>query len=91
MYKIGENIHIVSPKVKQALAERDGAFFVELAKKQQSAGADSNSSQSRGARGRPAPRAYGGNWEKPNRRASSLRALCSNAVAWRAGRPPKGA
>jgi 5-methyltetrahydrofolate corrinoid/iron sulfur protein methyltransferase len=40
MYKIGENIHIVSPKVKQALAERDGAFFVELAKKQQSAGAD---------------------------------------------------
>ncbi len=40
MYKIGENIHIVSPKVKEALAERDGAFFVELAKKQQSAGAD---------------------------------------------------
>lgn len=40
MYKIGENIHIVSPKVKEALAERDGTFFVELAKKQQSAGAD---------------------------------------------------
>ena len=31
MYIIGENIHILSPKVKQALAERDGAFFVELA------------------------------------------------------------
>jgi 5-methyltetrahydrofolate corrinoid/iron sulfur protein methyltransferase len=40
MYKIGENIHIISPKVKEALANRDGAFFVTLAKKQQTAGAD---------------------------------------------------
>ena len=40
MYKIGENIHIISPRVKEALAERDGAFFVDLARKQQAAGAD---------------------------------------------------
>jgi 5-methyltetrahydrofolate corrinoid/iron sulfur protein methyltransferase len=40
MYKIGENIHIISPRVKQALAERDGGFFVELARKQKSSGAD---------------------------------------------------
>lgn len=40
MYKIGENIHIISPRVKEALSERDGAFFVELARKQQAAGAD---------------------------------------------------
>jgi 5-methyltetrahydrofolate corrinoid/iron sulfur protein methyltransferase len=40
MYKIGENIHIVSPSVKQAINERDGAFFVELARKQKDAGAD---------------------------------------------------
>lgn len=40
MYKLGENIHIVSPKVKQALAERDGGFFVDLARKQVDAGAD---------------------------------------------------
>ena len=40
MYKIGENIHIISPRVKEALAERDGAFFVELARKQKAAGAD---------------------------------------------------
>jgi 5-methyltetrahydrofolate corrinoid/iron sulfur protein methyltransferase len=40
MYKIGENIHIIAPKVKQALADRDGAFFVDLARKQQAAGAD---------------------------------------------------
>jgi 5-methyltetrahydrofolate corrinoid/iron sulfur protein methyltransferase len=40
MYKIGENIHIISPRVKEALAERDGAFFVELARKQKEAGAD---------------------------------------------------
>jgi 5-methyltetrahydrofolate corrinoid/iron sulfur protein methyltransferase len=39
MYIIGENIHILSPKVKQALAERDGAFFVQLARKQKEAGA----------------------------------------------------
>jgi 5-methyltetrahydrofolate corrinoid/iron sulfur protein methyltransferase len=40
MYKIGENIHIISPSVKQALADRDGAFFVNLARKQQEAGTD---------------------------------------------------
>jgi 5-methyltetrahydrofolate corrinoid/iron sulfur protein methyltransferase len=40
MYKIGENIHIVSPAVKTAVAERDGGFFVNLARKQKSAGAD---------------------------------------------------
>mgnify|MGYP000676558722 CR=1 FL=1 len=39
MYIIGENIHIVSPRVKEALANRDGAFFVELARKQVQAGA----------------------------------------------------
>ena len=40
MYCIGENIHIVSPSVKEALKERDGAFFVDLARKQKDAGAD---------------------------------------------------
>ena len=40
MYKIGENIHIVSSKVKQALADRAGGFFVDLAQKQKEAGAD---------------------------------------------------
>lgn len=39
MYIIGENIHIISPKVKEALAERDGGFFVELARAQKEAGA----------------------------------------------------
>ena len=33
MYIIGENIHIISPKVKEAIAARDGAFFVDLARK----------------------------------------------------------
>jgi 5-methyltetrahydrofolate corrinoid/iron sulfur protein methyltransferase len=40
MYKIGENIHIIAPKVKEALGNREGAFFVELARKQRQAGAD---------------------------------------------------
>ena len=40
MYKIGENIHIISPKVKQAINERDGGFFVDLARQQREAGAD---------------------------------------------------
>jgi cobalamin-dependent methionine synthase I len=39
MYIIGENIHIISEKVKQALTERDGRFFQELAVKQVEAGA----------------------------------------------------
>ena len=40
MLLIGEKIHIISPKVKEALAARDGAFFVELARQQRAAGAD---------------------------------------------------
>ncbi|MEW6567746.1 MAG: dihydropteroate synthase [Chloroflexota bacterium] len=40
MLKIGENIHIISPRVKEALANRDGAFFVDLARRQKEAGAD---------------------------------------------------
>jgi 5-methyltetrahydrofolate corrinoid/iron sulfur protein methyltransferase len=40
MYAIGENIHIISPKVKTALQERDGGFFVDLARRQQNAGAN---------------------------------------------------
>lgn len=39
MYIIGENIHIISPRVKEALAERNGAFFTELARRQVEAGA----------------------------------------------------
>lgn len=40
MLIIGEKIHIISPKVKEALATRDGAYFVELARKQKMAGAN---------------------------------------------------
>jgi 5-methyltetrahydrofolate corrinoid/iron sulfur protein methyltransferase len=40
MLIIGENIHIISPRVKEALAARNGAFFVELARKQRAAGAE---------------------------------------------------
>jgi cobalamin-dependent methionine synthase I len=40
MLKIGENIHIIAPSVKEALKERDGGFFVDLARKQKEAGAD---------------------------------------------------
>jgi 5-methyltetrahydrofolate corrinoid/iron sulfur protein methyltransferase len=39
MYIIGENIHIISDKVKAALKERDREFFMELALKQAEAGA----------------------------------------------------
>jgi cobalamin-dependent methionine synthase I len=39
MYIIGENIHIISDKVKAALAERDAKFFQELAVQQVEAGA----------------------------------------------------
>jgi 5-methyltetrahydrofolate corrinoid/iron sulfur protein methyltransferase len=39
MLIIGERIHIVSPRVKEALALRDGAFFVDLARRQKEAGA----------------------------------------------------
>jgi 5-methyltetrahydrofolate corrinoid/iron sulfur protein methyltransferase len=40
MYIIGENIHIISQKVKDALREKNGAFFQELAQRQVEAGAD---------------------------------------------------
>ncbi len=39
MYIIGENIHIISEKVKLALKERDGKFFQDLAVQQVDAGA----------------------------------------------------
>ena len=39
MYIIGENIHIISEKVKEGLANRDEKFFQELAVKQMEAGA----------------------------------------------------
>jgi 5-methyltetrahydrofolate corrinoid/iron sulfur protein methyltransferase len=39
MYIIGENIHIISPKVKEGIANRDGAFFVDLARRQVQNGA----------------------------------------------------
>ena len=39
MYMIGENIHIISPRVKEALTARDGAFFTDLARRQVDAGA----------------------------------------------------
>jgi cobalamin-dependent methionine synthase I len=39
MYIIGENIHIISEKVKEALTERNGRFFQDLAVKQVEGGA----------------------------------------------------
>ena len=39
MYIIGENIHIISSAVKEALKNRDQEFFKELAQKQVEAGA----------------------------------------------------
>ena len=39
MYIIGENIHIISPKVKEAIKERDAKFFQDLAVRQVEAGA----------------------------------------------------
>jgi len=39
MYIIGENIHIISPKVKKALAEKDAEFFKASAIQQVEAGA----------------------------------------------------
>ena len=39
MYIIGENIHIISEKVKEALVTKDARFFQELAVKQVEAGA----------------------------------------------------
>ena len=39
MYIIGENIHIISPKVKDALAAKDREFFMDLAVRQVEAGA----------------------------------------------------
>jgi len=40
MYIIGENIHIISPRVKEAVAERDIKFFQNAAVEQVEAGAD---------------------------------------------------
>ena len=40
MYIIGENIHIMSPKVKDAIRDRDAAFFQKLALAQVEAGAE---------------------------------------------------
>ena len=39
MYIIGENIHIMSDKVKAGIKERDAAFFQKLATAQVEAGA----------------------------------------------------
>jgi cobalamin-dependent methionine synthase I len=39
MYIIGENIHIISDKVKEALSTKDARFFQELAVAQVEAGA----------------------------------------------------
>jgi len=39
MYIIGENIHIISPRVKEALKNRDAEFFMDLAVRQVEAGA----------------------------------------------------
>ncbi len=39
MYIIGENIHIISQRVKDALAEKDARFFQEIAVRQVEAGA----------------------------------------------------
>ncbi len=40
MYIIGENIHIISPKVREAVAERDAKFFQDTAVRMVEAGAD---------------------------------------------------
>lgn len=40
MYIIGENIHIISANVKEAIKERDGRFFQDLAVRQVEAGAN---------------------------------------------------
>ena len=40
MYIIGENIHIISPRVKKAIAERDKKFFQDTAVRMVEAGAD---------------------------------------------------
>jgi 5-methyltetrahydrofolate corrinoid/iron sulfur protein methyltransferase len=40
MYIIGENIHIISPKVKEAVADRDAKFFQDMAVRMVEAGAD---------------------------------------------------
>jgi len=40
MYIIGENIHIISPKVKKAVAERDAKFFQDMAVRMVDAGAN---------------------------------------------------
>ena len=39
MYVIGENIHIISPRVRRAIEERDAAFIQDLARRQVEKGA----------------------------------------------------
>ncbi|MBN1887600.1 MAG: dihydropteroate synthase [Thermoflexales bacterium] len=39
MYIIGENIHIIAPKVKQAFIDRDAVFLMDVARRQVEAGA----------------------------------------------------
>jgi 5-methyltetrahydrofolate corrinoid/iron sulfur protein methyltransferase len=39
MYIIGENIHIISPRVKQAIADKDAKFFQDMAVRMVEAGA----------------------------------------------------
>ena len=38
MLIIGENIHIISPRVKEALANRDRNFFIDMARREKEAG-----------------------------------------------------
>jgi 5-methyltetrahydrofolate corrinoid/iron sulfur protein methyltransferase len=40
MYIIGENIHIISPSVKAAVAEKDAKFFQDTAVRMVEAGAN---------------------------------------------------
>jgi 5-methyltetrahydrofolate corrinoid/iron sulfur protein methyltransferase len=40
MYIIAENIHIISPRVKEAVAERDAKFFQDLVERMVDAGSD---------------------------------------------------
>ncbi len=40
MYIIGENIHIISPRVKEAIANRDAKFFQDMAVRMVAAGAN---------------------------------------------------
>ena len=56
MLLIGENIHIIAPKVKEALNARDGAFFVNLARKQKRRLARTRSTSISVRKRKPAPK-----------------------------------